>query len=97
MFVIGVPPNDLPAGWEIAPDPELAGANIAHCTAANGRLVVLVMAMTEPGRPEVSLVYPAMLTPGEIDGENRGDFLNFDLALQAANKILERVADEHPA
>ena len=82
MFVIGVPPNDFPQGWEIKPDPQIAGQNVA----VNDNVLI---ALVEEGWHKISVLSPYDLTDTEIDGEEQGMFENLDAAIEAANKILE--------
>lgn len=92
--------DDMPEGWEIIPDPEIAGQHIALNTTHDGRRLAIVQ--NEEGRPEISVLVDFALIPPswaegdqyDYEGEVVGTFPDLDAAIELANSLCEIPVDE---
>lgn len=87
--------DDLPEGWDVIPDPDIAGQHIGLGETHDGRRLAIVQ--NEEGRPEISVVLDFTLIPPswaegdqhDFDGEVVGTFANLDDAIEYANSLME--------
>lgn len=87
--------DDLPEGWDVIPDPDIAGQHIGLGETYDGRRIAIVQ--NEEGRDEISVVLDFTLIPPswaegdqyDFDGEVAGTFANLDEAIEYAHTLTE--------